>query len=118
MAGMEIPEFREANGHIHTPYSFSAFDTLDTVFKMAREEEIAALGINDFFVTDGYKAFHDGCVRNNIFPLFNIEFIGLLKEEQKNGIRINDPNNPGRIYFSGKGLDYPFNISWSFKRRL
>ena len=116
--GAELPEFREANGHIHTPYSFSAFDSLDTVFKMAREEEIAALGINDFFVTDGYKAFHDGCVRNNIFPLFNIEFIGLLKEEQKNGIRINDPNNPGRIYFSGKGLDYPFNISWSFKKRL
>jgi hypothetical protein len=118
MAGTRIPEFREANGHIHTPYSFSAFDTLDTAFKMAREEGIAALGINDFFVTDGYEAFHDGCVRNSIFPLFNIEFIGLLKEEQKNGIRINDPNNPGRIYFSGKGLDYPFNISWPFKRKL
>ena len=101
LTGGEIPEFREANGHIHTPYSFSAFDSMDTVFKMAREEEISALGINDFFVTDGYEAFHDGCIRNNIFPLFNIEFIGLLKEEQKAGIRINDPNNPGRIYFSG-----------------
>ena len=118
MAGTEMPEFREANCHIHTPYSFSAFDTLDTAFKMAREEGIAALGINDFFVTDGYEAFHNGCIRNSIFPLFNIEFIGLLKEEQKAGIKINDPNNPGRIYFSGKGLDYPFNISWPFKRKL
>lgn len=118
LTGAKIPEFREANGHIHTPYSFSAFDSLDTVFRMAREEEIAALGINDFFVTDGYEAFHDGCVKNNVFPLFNIEFIGLLKEEQKAGIRINDPNNPGRIYFSGKGLDYPFSVSLRIKWTL
>jgi len=108
MNGSGIPDFREANGHIHTPYSFSAFDKLDTAFSMAKDEKIAVLGINDFFVTDGYEAFHDMALRNNIFPLFNIEFIGLLKEEQNKGIRINDPNNPGRIYFSGKGLDYPF----------
>ena len=116
--GLSLPEFRESNGHIHTPYSFSAFSDLDTAFKMAVEEKIAVLGINDFYVTDGYDAFHDGCVKNRIFPLFNIEFIGLLKEEQKKGIRINDPNNPGRIYFSGKGLDYPFKISWLQRRQL
>ena len=116
--GLSLPEFRESNGHIHTPYSFSAFSALETAFKMAVEEKIAVLGINDFYVTDGYDAFHDGCVKNRIFPLFNIEFIGLLKEEQKKGIRINDPNNPGRIYFSGKGLDYPFKVSWLQKRQL
>jgi hypothetical protein len=103
-----LPEFREANGHIHTPYSFSAFSDMETIFSMAKNEKISALGINDFFVTDGYKAFYNGSLNNRIFPLFNLEFIGLLKVEQKKGIRINDPNNPGRIYFSGKGLDYPF----------
>lgn len=103
-----MPEFREANTHIHTPYSFSAFSDMRTIFSMARDEEIAVLGINDFFVTDGYEDFCRGALQNKIFPLFNIEFIGLLKEEQKKGIRINDPNNPGRIYFCGKGLDYPF----------
>jgi hypothetical protein len=118
MKGISIPEYREANGHIHTPYSFSAFKALDIAFKMAVEEKIAVLGINDFYVTDGYKAFHEGCRKNKIFPLFNIEFIGLLKEEQKKGIRINDPNNPGRIYFSGKGLDYPFQVGWMQKRQL
>jgi len=118
MKGVSYPEYREANGHIHTPYSFSAFNALDTAFKMAVEEKIAVLGINDFYVTDGYSAFHDGCLVNKIFPLFNIEFIGLLKEEQKEGIRINDPNNPGRIYFSGKGLDYPFQVGWMQKRQL
>ncbi|HOW39391.1 MAG TPA: hypothetical protein PL123_02530 [Bacteroidales bacterium] len=116
MKGVTTDSFREVNGHIHTPYSFSAFPDMETIFRMAKEEKIAVLGINDFYVTDGYASFHKGCVQNNIFPLFNIEFIGLLKEEQQNGIRINDPNNPGRIYFSGKGLDYPFHTG--LKQRI
>jgi hypothetical protein len=118
LEGHTFPDFREANGHIHTPYSFSAFSDMDTIFSMARNENITVLGINDFYVTDGYNAFHNGCQANRIFPLFNIEFIGLLKEEQQRGIRINDPNNPGRIYFSGKGLDYPFHAEWLQRRKL
>lgn len=113
-----LPVFREANAHIHTPYSFSAFPDMATIFRMAKDEEIAALGINDFFVSDGYEDFKKGSVQNRIFPLFNIEFIGLLREEQKKGIRINDPNNPGRIYFCGKGLDYPFNPGFFQNLRL
>jgi hypothetical protein len=99
----------DLNGHIHTPYSFSAFDNIPQIFKMAREEGIRAVGINDFIVTDGYAAFHDEAVASNIFPLFNIEFMGLLKDEQSKGIKVNDPSNPGRTYFSGKGLDFPSN---------
>jgi len=118
MNGLKLPPFREANSHIHTPYSFSAFDKLETAFSMARDEKIVLLGINDFYVTDGYEEFNKGCLKNRIFPLFNIEFIGLLKEEQRKGIRINDPNNPGRIYFCGKGLDYPFDPGWFQKRQL
>jgi hypothetical protein len=102
--------YREANGHIHTPYSFSAFEDIGSVFSKAVSEDITALGINDFYVTDGYRPFYEGCLSAGIFPLFNIEFIGLMKEEQKSGIRINDPNNPGRIYFCGKGLDFPFHL--------
>ena len=116
--GISFPDYRETNAHIHTPYSFSAFSELETAFKMAGDERISVLGINDFYVTDGYDAFHKGCLKNSIFPLFNIEFIGLLREEQKKGIRINDPNNPGRIYFSGKGLDYPFHTGWLQLRQL
>jgi len=118
MNSISFPEYRLTNGHIHTPYSFSAFSSLNTLFQMASDERIAVLGINDFYVTDGYDAFLKGCIANKIFPLFNIEFIGLLKEEQKQGIRINDPNNPGRIYFSGKGLDYPFHAGWLQERQL
>ncbi|MCG8309879.1 MAG: hypothetical protein MI975_20955 [Cytophagales bacterium] len=99
----------DLNGHIHTPFSFSAFDSILHIFKMANQERIKAVGINDFIVTDGHKAFHDGAVASKVFPLFNIEFMGLLKEEQTAGTRVNDPNNPGRTYFSGKGLDFPSN---------
>jgi hypothetical protein len=113
-----FPECREVNGHIHTPYSFSAFDNLKIVFSMAIHEGISVLGINDFFVADGYEAFYNESVSYKVFPLFNIEFIGLLKNEQKNGVKINDPNNPGRIYFSGKGLDYPFNPAHSIRMLL
>ena len=113
-----LPPFREANAHIHTPYSFSSFPDMETIFSLAKAEEIAVLGINDFFVADGYKDFNYGSVQNRIFPLFNIEFIGLLREEQKKGNRINDPNNPGRIYFCGKGLDYPFNPGFFQNLRL
>jgi hypothetical protein len=118
VTGLKVPAFREANCHIHTPWSFSAFADMETIFRMAVEEKISILGINDFYVTSGYDDFHAGCVANRIFPLFNIEFIGLLKEEQKKGVRINDPNNPGRIYFTGKGLDYPFHTGWLKHRRL
>jgi hypothetical protein len=118
MQGISLPDYREANCHIHTPYSFSAFSDIDSVFSMAKKEKIKLLGINDFFVTDGYDSFHKGCLENKIFPLFNIEFIGLLREEQQNGIRINDPNNPGRIYFSGKGLDFPFHTGFMLKKQL
>ena len=68
---------------------------------------VKILGINDFYVTDGYTEFAEFADKNNVFPLFNIEAIALWKEMQQKGVRINDPNNPGRTYMSGKGLDYP-----------
>jgi hypothetical protein len=98
------------NGHIHTPYSFSSFNNIDQAFKMASDENIKVLGINDFYVADGFDEFATIAQKTNIFPLFNIELIGLDKTCQDKNIRINDPNNPGRIYLSGKGLDYPFSL--------
>ncbi len=99
------------NAHIHTPYSFSAFEKTDEIFIKALKEGVKVLGINDFFVADGFDDFARLAVQFKIFPLFNIEFIGLLSEEQKLQVRVNDPNNPGRTYFSGKGLRYPFSVS-------
>jgi len=105
----------EINAHLHTPYSFSAFNSVEQIFTMASAEGISVLGINDFFVTDGYDTFYSQSLQSKIFPLFNIEFIGLLVREQKNHIRVNDPNNPGRTYFSGKGLDYPHELELQYE---
>ncbi|MCU0363199.1 MAG: hypothetical protein MUE32_07565 [Bacteroidales bacterium] len=118
MQGVTVPDFRDVNGHIHTPFSFSAFSSMNSIFEMAGGESISVLGINDFNVASGYQDFHAGCLEHRIFPLFNIEFIGLMEEEQKKGIRINDPNNPGRVYFSGKGLDFPFEPGFFMRRQL
>ena len=101
--------FREmnVNGHVHTPYSFSAFSGMDQIFETAVKENIKILGINDFYVTDGYEEFVEAAAKNGVFPLLNIESIALSKDLQSKDIRVNDPNNPGRIYLSGKGLDFP-----------
>ena len=101
----------EVNGHIHTPWSFSAFEDMEQAFRMAREEGVSVLGINDFNTFEGYGEFDRMSRKYNIYPLFNVEFMGLLEEEQQKGIRINDPANPGRIYFSGKGMDFPVRLS-------
>lgn len=108
----------EVNGHVHTPFSFSAFNNIEQIFEMAKKENIKAIGINDFYVADGYADFYEQAINNHVFPLFNIEFIGLLKEEQEKGIRINDPNNPGRCYFSGKGLTHPFHLPHDLDQKL
>lgn len=99
------------NCHVHTPYSFSAFDNMEELFIKARQEDVNVLGINDFNGADGFDEFMRLAAKYRIFPLFNIEFIGLLEKEQKQNIRINDPNNPGRTYFCGKGLRYPFTVN-------
>ncbi len=97
----------EVNTHLHTPYSFSAFRNMEQLFDMAVDEHIRVLGVNDFYTTGGFASFNQHASDRKVFPLFNIEFMALLRQEQEQGIRINDPNNPGRVYFCGKGLDFP-----------
>lgn len=99
------------NGHIHTPHSFSAFNNMEQAFRLAQNEDIKVLGINDFYTTDGYDEFAELALEYKIFPLFNIEFMALQNDLQEAGIRVNDPNNPGRTYFSGKGLSYPVRMN-------
>jgi hypothetical protein len=95
------------NAHLHTPFSFSAFEQLSEALERACDENVQVVGINDFYSTDGYEDWNNEALRRNLYPLFNIELISLQKEDQDAGIRVNDPNNPGRTYISGKGLSYP-----------
>ena len=105
------------NCHFHTPYSFSAFSEMEQIFKMAADEGISVLGISDF-TAEGYSEFCELAKGYRIFPLFNIEFMVLQKEEQDNQIRVNDPNNPGRTYFTGKALSYPVQLNLPYQKIL
>lgn len=108
----------DVNAHLHTPYSFSAFNDIDQALDMAAAEGVKIVGINDFYSTDGYREWNDGCAKRGLTPLFGIEFIALNAEDQAAGLRVNDPNNPGRTYISGKGLAYPVKLAGEEARQL
>ena len=108
----------KVNAHLHTPYSFSAFESIDQALDMAKEEGVKVVGINDFYTTDGYSAWAEGCKKRGLYPLFNIEFISLNEEDQKAGLKVNDPGNPGRTYLSGKGLSFPFKLEEPYASQL
>ncbi len=108
----------DINGHIHTPHSFSAFSNIEQPFELAKTEGVSVLGINDFYTTDGYNEFAEMAEKHKIFPLFNIEFMALQKDLQEAGIRVNDPSNPGRTYFSGKGLRQPAKMSAESEKKI
>jgi hypothetical protein len=108
----------EVNAHMHSPYSFSAFDSVRQAAEMAYREGVKVVGINDFNTTDGYASWAEECLRRNLFPLFNIEFVALSRDDQASGIQVNDPNNPGRTYISGKGLSFPLSLKGESLEKL
>lgn len=103
-------EIHQVNAHLHTPYSFSSLESIPAIFEQALKENVRVLGINDFFMADGFREFYEEGLKNKIFPMFNIEIVGLMLKEQYDRFRINDPVNPGRTYLTGKGVDYPFHL--------
>ncbi len=110
--------FPKVNAHLHTPYSFSAFQDVDDALDRAVAENVHVVGINDFYTTEGYQEWADGCEKRKLFPLFGIELISLNEADQRAGLRVNDPGNPGRTYISGKGLAYPFRLAEPFATQL
>lgn len=108
----------QVNAHLHTPYSFSAFETLTEALDRAVNEGVNVVGINDFYSTKGFEEWSSECKKRRLYPLFNIEFISLQKEDQAAGIRVNDPNNPGRTYLSGKGLACPATLPEPYASQL
>ncbi|MDO4949614.1 MAG: PHP domain-containing protein [Bacteroidales bacterium] len=108
----------DVNAHMHTPYSFSAFADVRQALDMAAQEGVKVVGINDFYSLDGYQEWSEECAKRQLYPLFNIEMIALNSEDQAKGLRVNDPNNPGRTYLSGKGLAFPVILSGKEAQQL
>ena len=108
----------DVNAHLHTPYSFSAFSSIAQALDLAQKEGVKVVGINDFYSMDGYREWREECGKRRLFPLLGIEFISLNAEDQAAGLRVNDPNNPGRTYISGKGLASPVILKGEEARQL
>jgi hypothetical protein len=111
-------DYLNVNAHLHTPYSFSAFERLTDALDRAVSENVKVVGINDFYSMDGYVEWRDEALKRRLFPLFNIEFISLQEDDQAKGVRVNDPNNPGRTYLSGKGLKCPPDLPEPYAAQL
>lgn len=95
------------NIHVHTPFSFSAFSSIEELVSTAAQERVAILGINDLNTADGFREFAACCRASKIFPVYNIEFM------VENDISSAYPAN-GKLpttYFtgelSGKALPHP-----------
>lgn len=106
------------NTHIHTPFSFSSFDSIDQAVMLAKEECVGVLGINDFDTLDGHELFAEACEKYNVFPIFNIEFATLIEQDWVKGFRWNDIAYPGIMYLCGKALDFPIKPNCDSKNLL
>ena len=95
------------NTHVHFPPNFSAFRTVEDALEVAVAEGVGAIGISNFYDQQVYARFAEQAAAAGIVALFGLEFITLDPELEAAGVLVNDPANPGRVYFCGKGIS-PF----------
>ncbi len=106
--GSEVrPEF---NTHLHVPPNFSAFTTVEDAVETAAAEGVKVIGTSNFHDFGVYDRFAAAATEHGLAALFGLEFISVLEDEQRDGVKINDPANPGRAYVCGKGIPRPTNL--------
>jgi hypothetical protein len=92
------------NAHIHLPPNFSAFESVEQAVRLAADQGMGALGISNYYDYEVYGDFVSCARKQGIFPLFGTEIICMEDALRDAGIKINDPGNPGKLYFCGKGI--------------
>lgn len=103
----ESPQPLIVNTHVHVPPNFSAYVTVTDAVTQAAAQGVRAVGISNFFDQQVYRQFAEEASAAGIVALFGLEFITLVEELAVEGVRVNDPANPGRMYLCGKGIS-PF----------
>ncbi len=93
-----------ANSHIHLPPNFSAFLSVEQAVELAAAQRIDVLGATNYYDFTAYERFTRRARERNVFPLCGLEVLAAMSEEAAAGVKINDPNNPGRMYICGKGI--------------
>lgn len=99
------------NTHLHVPPNFSAFTTVEDAVETAAREGVSVIGTSNFHDFGVYDRFAAAAEAHGLAALFGLEFISVLGDEQRDGIKINDPGNPGRAYICGKGIPTPTDLS-------
>jgi len=99
--------YLKINLHIHTRESFGVFQNATEAVLEGYIAGLTYMGINDHYTIAGHQEFKEACTIAGIKPLLSMEAIAKSPEEAEMGLRINDPNNPGRCYLSSKGVSKP-----------
>ncbi len=95
---------RGTNCHIHTSESFSVFRSPTEAVWQAAREGLAVLGINDHYTIAGHEEFRRACEIAGVAATFSLEAVAMDRDAEAQGILLNDPDNPGRVYLCGKGV--------------
>lgn len=103
-AGGPRPSRLKVNSHIHLPPNFSAFQSVAQAIELSAAQGIGVLGVSNYYDYEVYGDFVEGARKAGIFPLFGLEIICLIDDLVKQGVKINDPGNPGKMYICGKGI--------------
>jgi hypothetical protein len=94
----------KVNSHVHLPPNFSAFHSVQQAVSLAKQQCVRVLGVSNYYDFSVYEEFARQATELAIFPLFGLEIITMLDELAAKGARVNDPNNPGKMYICGKGI--------------
>jgi len=95
------------NIHVHTPFSFSAFSSIQELVATAAREKVTVLGINDLNTADGFREFASCCKKEHIFPVYNIEFMVENDSAYSSPRGSKAPTTYFTGELSGKALPYP-----------
>ena len=92
------------NAHVHLPPNFSAFETVRQALEMADAQGVGILGASNYYDYSVYGEMAALATGRGVFPLFGLEIISLVDALVKEGVKVNDPGNPGKYYLCGKGI--------------
>ncbi len=92
------------NAHVHLPPNFSAFETTRQAVELADVQGVGILGASNYYDYSVYGELAVLATARGIFPLFGLEIISLVEAMVRDGVKVNDPGNPGKYYLCGKGI--------------
>jgi hypothetical protein len=108
----------QCDTHVHTPYSYSAFESIDELVRAAKNSGFAVLGINDGTTVEGFREFEACCRINRIYPLFNIEFPVWCDGDHPHSTNHHLSFSGKQCWLHGKALRYPASLNGDSRNLL